>query len=331
MTVTHDYTCVEPVVATANDGTIGGSRAFYPPPWLPSPLLITGAQIWGGFQNPALLLPGQWQLGVDRGGRYTNGTGYPALQACPFGDPRCWEQNQVLAQFQSLEGHTPEYVGKYETYSTPIEVNPGDKLFFDSLAGYPSGAPTIQMIWRLTYIDGAAPSVPTVSSWSTAWSATLTSTNNSGNIAMSLRHVIPISAGGSYVRATFNATPSYPYTVRYASVGVWSGTGCDTVDDPVELTFQKTGLGPQSGFQISANTSITSNPVPLSTTSGQSLVLTIDVDPATSYDLLGSVGVNYTYFLRQSTYALGTPKVGQGIQSGSQAYARGVTKIEVGT
>lgn len=348
---TATWTTVEPAVVCGVG--INGSRVMKLKPSLPHPLQIVGAWIWQAGPK------GEWQLAVDRAGAYTKSTHYPATQTCNIADGRpplqCHEQNTVLAQAENAgtldldfgqcdtnplgKAYCPpqilrgKSIGKEKRWWPPLEIAADDLLLYDSIGCDPGYGQNV--VWQIEYIKGAAPAMASEpTSWSTAWSANLTTDDGSGLV--STRDIIgPLTAGGNRVRVTYRPGTGGPYIMRYSSLGKWTGTEADTATQPVEVTFDQQ----QSGFSADPGPDKVSDTISFDTQSGDYLVVINDTQPRVEADgsttsphyMIGATGTNSVYFLNTSTYALQAPRVGMGLTSGTQMVTHGVVKVEVGT
>ncbi|MCC6946394.1 MAG: discoidin domain-containing protein [Bradyrhizobiaceae bacterium] len=107
--------------------------------------------------------------------------------------------------------------------------------------------------------------------WSDAWQVT-TNTDGGGNDGYSWRTVADVDSGGEYLRIRFVAPTNGPFNVNNAAIGIQS-SGASTTSTPVELLFSGA-----SGFSLAAGESVWSDPLPLSFSAADNLVIIFDID-----------------------------------------------------
>ena len=142
---------------------------------------------------------------------------------------------------------------------------------------------------------------------------TTNATTNAGAAAgYSLREICVTSGGGgTQVRASFKSGSGGSLILNHASIGISTGTLANTTATPVELTFN----GGSSGFSISANTTITSDWVNLSISSGATVVIIEDNSNTAgqfgTQIALGGGNGRY-YYAATGTYNMATPGAASG-------------------
>jgi hypothetical protein len=151
----------------------------------------------------------------------------------------------------------------------------------------------------------------------------LSGSNTSDNANYSFRQVIPsseIKNVGGYIRVSFCAGTAQGFKVDKVSIGERSGSTANTVSTPVEIKFNSG----QSGFNISANATITSDWLQFPISLGKDYIITFDMSSTSAYEkYLGSKGTCY--------YKTSTDSWNVATVSGftSETSRRGIYKIEV--
>lgn len=302
-------------------GRFFNQRVLKLPPWAPRPCDVVAAKMWsaGSLQNAQ----GLWQVLIDRGGEYTKSAHFPATQTCAFGAPtfRCTQNVHVLADFELSTGSS---IGPGYAFIPPVRIYSEDRLI---MCAEGLGGQWATPLWSLSWIDAPGPVPPDApTTTEAAFSATLPTPNPTPTNEVSLRTILPLTAGGDRIRVQFQAG-NLPLTMRFASIGIHAGTFADTVEEPVELPF-----GNKSGFQIAAHTGIMSDWVELETTSGQTAVVIMDVEGG-SGDMIDTLGYGTCWYEQASTYAEEAPRALTlfGVPCGFDANTHAVTLIEVGS
>lgn len=227
---------------------------------IPEVVYLRRVLIWNqtaaGSGYPSGLM-GDVTVAVDPDRQYAESSGFPVVEKV---------SPKFLKFLGALEMKPGASCWSEEKLDPPIAYRRGrDGIVFAPECNSVSGSASIFLAFSFEATEDIGIE-PIPSGASDAFRMTLDhDTGGNGNIC--IRNLIPITAGGTQMRARFRAFESGS-VVSHASVGV-QGSGSTTGATPVELTFSSS-----SGVSLNAHEHKWSDWATLNTSQGQNLLLT---------------------------------------------------------